>query len=79
MVGSRAYCRSHTLDRINHELRTSGVAFARIHTPNKSLLNPAESYSSLSVAYRFGSIHNILVSLFREHPATTHGHNATTW
>lgn len=29
--------------------------------------------------YRFGSIHNILVSLFREHPETTHGHNATTW
>lgn len=28
--------------------------------------------------YRFGSIHNILVSLFREHPETMHGHNATT-
>ena len=27
----------------------------------------------------FFSIHNILVSLFREHPETMHGHNATTW
>lgn len=79
MVWTRADCRGNAFDRVNHKLGASGVTFAGIHTANKPLLNPAESYSSLSVAYRFGSIHNILVSLFREHPETTHGHNATTW
>lgn len=79
MVGAGADCRSNAFDRVNHKLGASGIAFTRIHAPYQSLFNPSELYALLSVAYRFGSIHNILVSLFREHPETMHGHNATTW
>lgn len=48
MVGAASDCRSNTLDRVNHKLGASGIAFTRIHTPNKSFLNPAESYTLLS-------------------------------
>lgn len=67
MVGARADCGSHAIDRVNHKLRASAVTFARIHTPYQTLLNPAKSYALLSAIYRFGSIHiSKLLSLHAE-------------
>lgn len=89
MVGTSADCGSNAIDRVNHKFRAAGVAFAGIHTAYQAFLNPSESYALLPARlnklflhlelYRFGSIHNILVNLFREHPVTMHGHKATTW
>lgn len=71
-VGDR-YCRGAHIREVNHPLGgTRKVGALRLHSANMSVRHQLE-------LYRFGSIHNILVSLFREHPATMQGHNVTTW